>query len=615
VQRSVEDLISADYLRHVVERLESFRSHPLGFRVAGTPEERAAVEFIAAEMRAAGLEDVVAEPVPVDAWRLLEAFVEVDGRRYECASMGGVPETAPAGISGELAFVSRGGRRELDELDVRRKVVLVDWSDEELWPYQIALELTLRDAAAMVVTCLPGGPYYQAERAVGTFDAMWHDGAIPMVTIAKDDAVELRERNGTAARVVLRAPVERGAEAANVVGALPGRERRDPILVGGHHDAWYGGAFDDATGVAATLALARAFTEAGIEPRHPIVFISHTAEEYGITGSRYDWCYGAWYQVAAAHRDWASRALFYLNIEGSGFPASELHVDAPPELAGWAGRICLEAEPDGLLPHGWGYGTPSTWTEVWTFLAAGIPGINVSTFSPGYKETLYHTQYDTSDRLDFEYLAKLTRVFARLLLEADQELELHLDYAARASELERSLAGIATRELRTALRRLAQSNGRARFTAIGRGLYGLNARDVASYPHEQARSDVEALERALAAFRHGNLSGAAGHAELAGLNFLCKDLSEDAFAREHARHGARAPRSCWGAQGDPPSGPNLWRELASLRGEPGARPPGPWIERSLERALARSQRDLDRRLARIAAAVEGRVRRLPRAAA
>ena len=39
--------ISPEYLRHVVERLESFRSHPLGFRVAGTPEEREATAFIA----------------------------------------------------------------------------------------------------------------------------------------------------------------------------------------------------------------------------------------------------------------------------------------------------------------------------------------------------------------------------------------------------------------------------------------------------------------------------------------------------------------------------------------------------------------------------------------
>jgi hypothetical protein len=42
----VERAIDPQYLRFVIERFESFRSHPLGFRVAGTPEERAAVSFV-----------------------------------------------------------------------------------------------------------------------------------------------------------------------------------------------------------------------------------------------------------------------------------------------------------------------------------------------------------------------------------------------------------------------------------------------------------------------------------------------------------------------------------------------------------------------------------------
>jgi hypothetical protein len=50
----VERAISLDFLRHVVETLESFRSHPLGFRVAGTPEERRATAFLAREMREMG---------------------------------------------------------------------------------------------------------------------------------------------------------------------------------------------------------------------------------------------------------------------------------------------------------------------------------------------------------------------------------------------------------------------------------------------------------------------------------------------------------------------------------------------------------------------------------
>ena len=595
--------ISRDYLRFIVERLESFGSHPLGFRVAGTPEERAATAFIAAEMCDAGLEDVVEEPVPVDAWRFQDAYVEAGSNRFECASFGGVPETGAAGVAGELVAVGRGGRRELDRVDVDGKVALVEWRVQRLWPYHVGLELGLRGAVALVVTSPAGGPYYQAPQALGTFDGIWHAEAPPCVTIRKEDAGALAAHAGERVRVVLQAPLARGAEAANVVGTLPGRRDGPPVVVGGHHDGWFRAAFDDASAVAITLALARA----GLRPELPIVFVSHTAEEYGIANSSYDWCYGAWYQVAAAHPEWSGRVRFYLNLEGSGRP-KPFTVDAPPELAAWSRRLCLAAARDGLLPYGYRLAAPTTWTEVWPFLAAGIPGVNVSTFSTDFDRTEYHTQYDTSDRVDFDYLAALTEVCGRFLLEADAGAADRLDYRARARHLRRALPGTS---LDGALAALEEASGRAYFTAVGRGLHGLDAREAARYPHEQTASDVSYLQRGLEAVQAGRHRQAAAVLARVGINWLCTDLGREAFRIEHRRRGRTAPRACWGAWGDPDVGPDLWEELASLRAEAGARKPGPWLEKSLKRHLDRSQRELERRLTRMAEAARGRIPPLP----
>jgi hypothetical protein len=594
--------ISPEYLRHVVERLESFRSHPLGFRVAGTPEERAATAFVAAEMRDFGLANVTEEPVPVDGWRLEEAFVELaDGTRFECASFGGVPETGRKGVRGELVAVGRGGRHQLDRVDVHGKVALVEWQVARLWPYHVGLELGLRGATAMAVYAPPGGPYYQAPGALGTFDGIWHAEGPPCVTATKEDGAKLAGRAGEQVRVVLRAPLARGAEAANVVGELPGRRRGAPTIVAGHHDGWFGAAFDDATGVAVTLELARAFSAAGIRPRRTIAFVSHTAEEYGIAESAYDWCYGAWYQVVLEHREWTTASPFYLNVEGSGRP-DPFTLDVPPELTGWVRHTCRRASRDGLLPHGFKLAAPNTWTEVWPFLAAGIPGINVSTFTSEFDRTEYHTQYDTADGVDFDYLARLTEVCARLLLEADEGAAEKLDFAARARDLRRTLNGTPPRKLERALAGLAKAEGRKRFAAVGRGLHGLDAIDAPRYPHEQTAADVALLERALS-----DPDKAANALARVGLNWLCSDLSRDAFKRERARRARNAPRACWGMQGDADPGPDLWRELASLRAEPGARPLGPWLEQSLRRHLRRSRRELERRLERMAEAAAGRI--------
>jgi Iap family predicted aminopeptidase len=525
--------------------------------VAGTPEEREAVQFVAQEMRSLGLQDVTKEPVPVDAWRLQEAFVEfADGTRVEGASFGGVPETGARGVEGELVRVGRGGRRELDRLDVTGKIALVEWQVARLWPYHVGLELGLRGAKGLVLYTPEGGPYYQAPNALGTFDGIWHAEGPPCVTIRREDAPKLNGR----VRVVLRAP-QKPAQAANVTGYLPGRRRGAPVIVAGHHDGWFRAAFDDATGVAVTLELARAFLEAGVKPSRTIAFVSHTAEEYGIAESAYDWCYGAWYQVVAEHREWTTGSPFYLNVEGSGRRGDVFSLDVLPELTAWIRRHCRAAERDGLLPHGWRLDRPNTWTEVWPFLAAGIPGINISTFTDGFDRTEYHTQYDTSDEVDFDYLAKLTELCARLLLD-----EPALDFAARDREL---------RKHGLKLPKVEPGTERRRFTAIGRGLFGLDAIDAPRYPHEQTLADAQHLEQALA-----DPKNAERHLARVGLNWLCSDLSHEAFRIERSRRGRRARRACWGVQGDADPGPDLWRELASLRGEPGARPPGPWLEQA-----------------------------------
>jgi len=596
-------VIEPEYLRHVVERLESFRSHPLGFRVAGTPEERAATAFIAAEFRAAGLTDVVEEPVPVDAWRFQDAFVELqDGQRFEAASFGGVPETGASGVTGELVHVGRGGRKQLDRVDVRGKIVLVDWLVQRLWPYHVGLELGLRGAAAMIATSPRGGPYYQADGALGSFDGIWHERGVPCVTIRREDAATLTRATGARVRLVLDAPCG-PAEAANVVGVLSGTQDGAPAIVGGHHDGWFGAAFDDASAVAITLALAHELA-AGEPPAQPIVFVSHTAEEYGIARSAYDWCYGAWYQIVETHRDWSTDARFYLNLEGCGRP-DPFTVDTPPELERWARRLCASAARDGLLPHGFRIARPTTWTEVWPFVAAGVPGMNVSTFTTAFDRTEYHTQYDASDRIDFAYLARLARVCARFLREADAGAADELEFDRRA----RDLRGVLDP---SALRALEDARGRAHFTAVGRGLYGLDAGETAAYPHAQTAKDVKLLEQALEHLRADRPGLAARAVARVGLNWLCSDLGRDAFRLERGRRGRDARRACWAALGDPDVGPDLWNVLASLREEDGARPPGAWVEAELERSLDYARLELARRLKRMAAAARGEIFPLPR---
>ena len=87
---------------------------------------------------------------------------------------------------------------------------------------------------------------------------------------------------------------------ANVVARLPGTNPalRDEVVVIGAHwdhhgigrpvngDSIMNGALDNASGVAAMLAIADAFVRTGVRPRRSLLFVSFTAEEKGLLGSQ-----------------------------------------------------------------------------------------------------------------------------------------------------------------------------------------------------------------------------------------------------------------------------------------------------------------------------------------
>lgn len=90
----------------------------------------------------------------------------------------------------------------------------------------------------------------------------------------------------------------KGLDLFNVIGVLEGKSLKDEfVIISAHYDhlgmkdkkkkdGIYNGANDDASGVAAVLALAKYFKEKGDNERS-IIFVAFTAEELGLVGSNY----------------------------------------------------------------------------------------------------------------------------------------------------------------------------------------------------------------------------------------------------------------------------------------------------------------------------------------
>lgn len=85
----------------------------------------------------------------------------------------------------------------------------------------------------------------------------------------------------------------------NVIAKLEGSKRPDEVIIYAGHwdhlgvgeplegDSIYNGAIDNATGIAAILEIAKAFTQASVPPERTILFMGLTAEEQGLLGSEY----------------------------------------------------------------------------------------------------------------------------------------------------------------------------------------------------------------------------------------------------------------------------------------------------------------------------------------
>lgn len=90
----------------------------------------------------------------------------------------------------------------------------------------------------------------------------------------------------------------RRSSTVNVIARMPGKgpHAAEAILIGGHYDHFgirepvkgdsiFNGALDNASGTAAVIALAEAFTRSGVQPGRSLLFTAFGAEESGLLGS------------------------------------------------------------------------------------------------------------------------------------------------------------------------------------------------------------------------------------------------------------------------------------------------------------------------------------------
>jgi Zn-dependent M28 family amino/carboxypeptidase len=226
-----------------------------------------------------------------------------------------------------------------------------------------------------------------------------------------------------------------GVDCDNIELEIKGERRPDDVvIVGAHYDsvAYTTGADDNASGVAAMLALARTFA-----PRHPqatLRFVAFANEEppYFQTADMGSLVY------ARACKEHGDRVVAMLSLESIGFysDASSSQRYPPPlslfypgtgnfigfvgdrssadlvrqAVKSFRGSAHFPSEGAALFAFLPGVG----WSDQWSFWQVGYPGAMVTDTAP-FRNPRYHTQADTPIGLDYERMARVVLGLERVI--------------------------------------------------------------------------------------------------------------------------------------------------------------------------------------------------------
>ena len=260
-----------------------------GGRRAGSSSEASALTFAQERLAAIGREVRVAA-VPYAAWRLHDAALTLaDGSELTCNPLLGSQSTAPEGLSAEVCDLGRGAPDDFERhaVDIPGRFALVrheyPFSAEHIHRRRKLAWATERGAAGFIIA----NPYPGSGPVAGSSGRGGQQG-IPAVGTDYESALSLASAAASheRARVIVR-----GEDYADKTAALtldlPGQSARWVVLsahVDGHDLAE--SAMDNATGVAAALAIARAVAPQLASSARGLRVCLFSAEEWALAGSR-----------------------------------------------------------------------------------------------------------------------------------------------------------------------------------------------------------------------------------------------------------------------------------------------------------------------------------------
>jgi len=399
--------LSDDYAYRQVAHL----TENIGPRPSGSLQAKAAVDYVAAQMRELGLE-VHLEEVKVPHWvrgaetaELIEYAGQAAGttQKIVLTALGGSTSTPAAGIVADVVVVNT-----LEELkalghEAAGKIVVFN----EIFDKQKSAAGLAFAAYGEAVRYRAAGPKAAADlgvvaalvRSVGSADfRLPHTGfslpaGIPAGAVTAEDAdliAQLSRQGRVRMHLTLTPQKLPDATSYNVIADLKGSEHPEQfVVVSGHLDSWDlgTGAIDDAAGVVVAMETAEILQKLHLHPKRTLRVIAWMDEENGGAGSQaFTKAHSAEFPNYAAAIESDSGAAHPLGFDVKMTPhAAELLRPALAVLQSFGGNA---VQPSSYAPG----------ADIAAMSEAGVPALGILQDGRTYFN-YHHTAADTLDKI------------------------------------------------------------------------------------------------------------------------------------------------------------------------------------------------------------------------
>jgi carboxypeptidase Q len=384
-----------------------------GNRLSGSTSLEAAIDWILAQMKQDGLENVHGERVMVPHWvRGQESAELIKPRRapLRMLGLGGSMGTPTGGITAPVLVVASFDELQRKAAEARGKIVLFD-APFTSYPETVKYRVGGASAAARAgaVACLIRSVASYSIRSPHT-GVMHYDSTvarIPAAALSVEDAMMLRrfQERGQPVVVTLRMSARAlpDAPSRNVVAEVVGRERPDEVVVlGGHIDSWDvgQGAMDDGGGSVAAWEAVRLIKKLGLKPRRTLRVVLWTNEENGSKGAE---------GYRDAHADQLSKHLLAIESDNGVFAPHGFRFSGSDSAFARAQQIGHLLAPIGAGMVSREQDSPEA--DIAPLVERGVPGMGLAVDGTRYF-WFHHSDGDTLDKLDPAELGRCVAALA-----------------------------------------------------------------------------------------------------------------------------------------------------------------------------------------------------------